>query len=99
MLGVSGIHIDMHVHVVGNGRSGSGCWIRPTGWYGLLGRFMLRHIGLSKIRMDDPAFDESFVARLVELVRSSSLAAESAPMRIWRTRTDSGLKNASLFSS
>ncbi len=65
----------MHVHVVGNGRSGSGCWIRPTGWYGLLGRFMLRHIGLSKIRMDDPAFDESFVARLVELVRSSSLAA------------------------
>ncbi len=67
--------IDMHVHIVGNGRSGSGCWIRPTGWYGLLGRFMLRHIGLRVDGFDDPAFDERYVTHLLELVRRSSFDA------------------------
>lgn len=63
----------MHVHVVGNGRSGSGCWLRPTGWYAWLGRFMCRHIGLEVTGFDDPEFDERYVARLVGWLRTSSL--------------------------
>ena len=64
----------MHVHVVGNGARGSGCWLRPTGWYSLLGRFMCRHIGLGEIGFDSPEFDERYVARLLEVLRSSSVA-------------------------
>jgi hypothetical protein len=38
--------IDGHVHLVGDGRSGSGCWLRLSGAHSLLARFMLRHVGL-----------------------------------------------------
>lgn len=65
--------IDMHVHVVGNGRHGSGCWLRPTGWYAFLGRFMCQHIGLGVNGFDDPEFDQRYVTRLIELLRASSV--------------------------
>lgn len=65
----------MHVHIVGNGRQGSGCWLRPTGLHRALGRFMLRHIGLKVTGFDDPDFDRLYVARLLEQVRESSLNA------------------------
>src|SRR5437867_9989698 len=38
--------IDAHVHVVGNGSGGSGCWVRVRGWHRPLVAIMLRHIGL-----------------------------------------------------
>ncbi|MCG3150071.1 MAG: hypothetical protein PCFJNLEI_03540 [Verrucomicrobiae bacterium] len=63
----------MHVHIVGNGARGSGCWLRPTGWYSLLGRFMCHHIGLKVRTFADPDFDERYLARLLELLRASSL--------------------------
>jgi len=63
----------MHVHIVGNGARGSGCWLRPTGWYSLLGRYMCHHIGLNVAGFHDPDFDEKYVARLLELLRGSSL--------------------------
>src|SRR5438445_27616 len=37
--------IDMHVHVVGNGAGGTGCWLRVSGWHRPLAAFMLRHTG------------------------------------------------------
>lgn len=66
--------VDMHVHLVGNGLSGSGCWLRLDTWHRPLAAFMLRHIGLTSA-LDSPDFDERYVARLLELTRGSSLGA------------------------
>src|SRR5437762_1292408 len=38
--------IDTHVHIVGNGTGGTGCWLRVKGWHRPMAAFMLRHIGL-----------------------------------------------------
>jgi hypothetical protein len=64
---------DGHVHLVGNGRSGSGCWLRLDGlWHRALGEVMRRTIGLeAKATARD--FDESFVGHLAGLVAASSL--------------------------
>lgn len=69
--------IDMHVHLVGNGRRGSGCWLRigATWWQKPLTQHMLSHIGLAGTSLDAPDFDERYVAHLAKLVRGSSLSA------------------------
>lgn len=67
--------IDMHVHIVGNGRQGSGCWLRPTGWYSLLGRYMCWQVGLTVDGFMAPEFDQRYVERLRQLLRESSLDA------------------------
>ncbi|MEO5802578.1 MAG: amidohydrolase family protein, partial [Verrucomicrobiota bacterium] len=62
----------MHVHIVGNGLGGSGCWMRVTGLHRPMAWFMLRHIGLPvSVRSAD--LDRLYVERLLELVRTSSL--------------------------
>jgi hypothetical protein len=67
--------IDMHVHVVGNGARGSGCWLRPRGWQRPFGRFMLHYARLAARGFDDPEFDRIYIDRLLELVGGSSLDA------------------------
>jgi hypothetical protein len=64
---------DGHVHLVGNGLSGSGCWLRLDGlWHRALGEVMRRTIGLeAKATAKD--FDERFVAHLAGLVAGSSV--------------------------
>jgi len=66
--------IDMHVHIVGNGTGGTGCWLRVGKWHRPLAGLMLRHIGLpaSAMRGD---LDRLYVERLLEQVRGSSLEA------------------------
>ncbi len=66
--------VDLHVHIVGNGSSGSGCWIRTPASRWPLQALMVRHIGLpvSALRGD---LDQLYAARLLELVRESSLDA------------------------
>lgn len=66
--------VDLHVHVVGNGSSGSGCWVRVTGWHRLLASYMLHHIGLPGGALVGD-LDRLFIDRLLELVRTSSLGA------------------------
>jgi uncharacterized protein len=66
--------IDMHVHVVGNGTGGTGCWLRVTGWHRPLATLMLRHVGLPANAMTGD-LDRLFIDRLLEQVRSSSLGA------------------------
>jgi hypothetical protein len=66
--------IDMHVHVVGNGTGGTGCWLRVTGWHRPLAALMLRHVGLPAGAMTGD-LDRLFIERLLEQVRSSSLSA------------------------
>jgi predicted TIM-barrel fold metal-dependent hydrolase len=67
--------VDMHVHIVGDGSSGSGCWVRPRGWHLPLAAIMLRHIGLPIPALRRGGLDRLYVQRLLELVRGSSLGA------------------------
>src|SRR5881409_3415618 len=66
--------IDMHVHLVGNGTGGTGCWLRVKGWHRPMAAFMLRHIGLPWGAMSGD-FDRLYAERLLQLVRESSLGA------------------------
>jgi hypothetical protein len=66
--------IDGHIHIVGNGARGSGCWLRLKGAKRLLAAFMLRHLGLPR-DVAQPDFDEIYVERLLALVRESSLGS------------------------
>src|SRR5256714_8116256 len=65
--------VDMHVHIVGNGLSGSGCWLRVKGWHKPMAAFMLKHIGLPRGIIDQASFDQLYVENLLRLVRGSSL--------------------------
>jgi len=66
--------IDAHVHMVGNGSGGTGCWLRLGRARRPFARLMLRHVGLpgGALRGD---LDRLYVDRLLEMVRSSSLSA------------------------
>jgi uncharacterized protein len=64
--------IDMHVHIVGNGSGGTGCWMKLTGLHRPMAWFMLRHIGLPLNTLSGD-LDRIYAERLLELVRSSSL--------------------------
>ncbi len=66
--------IDMHVHVVGNGSAGTGCWYAPTGLTSLLQPLMLREVGLP-LDAASGDFDRLYRERLLEMVRTSSLDA------------------------
>jgi len=66
--------MDMHVHIVGNGAGGTGCWLRVKGWHWPLAAFMLRHVGLPLNAMAGD-LDQLYVERLLRLVRESSLGA------------------------
>jgi uncharacterized protein len=66
--------IDMHVHLVGNGSGGTGCWIRSRRARWFLHALMCRHIGLplTALRGD---LDRLYVELLLRQVRASSLDA------------------------
>jgi len=62
----------MHVHIVGAGAGGTGCWMRVKGWHLPLAAFMTRHIGLSRKAFSQD-LDQLYAENLVRLVRESSL--------------------------
>src|ERR1041385_2065841 len=66
--------VDMHVHLVGNGTGGTGCFLRTPAWKWPMSAFMVRHIGLplSALRGD---LDRLYVEKLLQSVRTSSLDA------------------------
>src|SRR5436190_13319501 len=66
--------VDMHVHVVGNGAGGSGCWVRVSGWHRPLAALMLRHVGLPGNAMAGD-LEGLYIERLLVQVRGSSLGA------------------------
>ncbi len=66
--------IDAHVHIVGNGLRGSGCWMKIGMWHRPLAAFMLRHIGVG-VSTSAAEFDEAYANHLAKLVRESSLGA------------------------
>ncbi|MBV9643430.1 MAG: amidohydrolase family protein [Verrucomicrobia bacterium] len=62
----------MHVHVLGNGKSGSGCRITSRWWQRPFIELMAANIGLAT-SPGDPSLDELYVERLVYWVRDSTL--------------------------
>lgn len=69
------LRYDGHVHLVGNGLGGSGCWLRLDGmWHRVLGEVMRRTIGL-EAKATSPEFDQGFVEHLAGLLAGSSLDA------------------------
>jgi predicted TIM-barrel fold metal-dependent hydrolase len=64
--------IDCHVHLVGNGKKGSGCWIRMNGWHRWLGGYMSRMIGMP-VSFEHEDFDTLYVSRLADYVKESSV--------------------------
>jgi uncharacterized protein len=68
------MRIDCHVHVVGNGSGGTGCWFRPRGVTRLGAPFLLHSVGLprSVLRGD---LDATYAGRILQFVRESSLDA------------------------
>src|SRR5437867_658972 len=66
--------VDMHVHVVGNGSAGSGCWLRVGRWHRPLAALMLRGIGLPSSALNGD-LETLYLARLLDQLRGSSLGA------------------------
>ena len=66
--------IDCHVHVVGNGTGGTGCWYRPRGLtrYGV--PLMLGAVGLPRSALAGD-LDRIYAEQMVKFVRESSLDA------------------------
>jgi len=65
--------IDAHVHLIGNGSAGSGCWLRHRGAQRVLETFMLREIGLTSADLQRN-FDELYVERLRTMIRGAGLS-------------------------
>jgi len=66
--------LDFHVHIVGTGASGTGCWLRVSGWHRPLAAVMLRHVGMAPDAFERN-FDALYVEHLLAQMRSSSLGA------------------------
>lgn len=64
--------VDMHVHLVGNGAGGNGCWLRPGFTHRMLADWMLRQLGLT-VSWRAPGFDSTYVELLVRWLRESAL--------------------------
>lgn len=65
--------IDLHVHIIGDGSSGSGCWIKLGGWNRVLARLMLRDLGIPGSALRG-GLDELYAQRLLSLLKESSLS-------------------------
>lgn len=65
--------IDAHVHVVGTGTGGSGCWYRPRGFTKLGAPWLTRCVGLTARDLHGPDFDRIYVEQLLHYIRTSSV--------------------------
>lgn len=65
--------IDGHVHLIGTGAGGTGCWIRLRGAQKALAPVLLASFGLRLTDLQRPDFDELLVARLLGIIREAGL--------------------------
>jgi hypothetical protein len=65
------MRIDCHVHVVGTGTSGSGCWYRPRGLTRIGAPFLVHAVGLTMRDLHGSDFDRIYAERLLSYVRES----------------------------
>ncbi len=68
------MRIDCHVHVVGNGTGGTGCWYRPRGVTRYGAPLMLRSVGLPRSALTGD-LEGLYVEQMLRFVRESSLDA------------------------
>lgn len=68
-----GMRIDCHVHIVGTGTGGTGCWYRPKGLTRVGEPFLVKAVGLTTRDLHGPDFDRIYAQRLLEFVRGSTL--------------------------
>lgn len=68
------MRIDCHVHVVGNGTGGTGCWYRPRGVTKYGAPLMVRAVGLSPAALTGD-LDAIYAAQVLRFVQESSLNA------------------------
>jgi predicted TIM-barrel fold metal-dependent hydrolase len=68
------MRIDCHVHVVGNGTGGTGCWYRPKGFTRLGAPLLLRSVGLPSAALRGD-LDRLYAEKLLGFIRESSLDA------------------------
>src|SRR5215469_6106697 len=66
--------IDLHVHLIGNGLSGSGCRVQRVWWQEPFVRMMALSIGVDA-SPGDAYLDEAYLRRLRLWLDESSLAA------------------------
>jgi uncharacterized protein len=66
------VRLDGHIHVMGNGRSGSGCWYRPRGFTRLAEPVLLRAMGLPGDAMERD-FETLYERVLLDTLRGSGL--------------------------
>lgn len=88
------MRIDCHVHVVGNGTGGTGCWYRPRGLTRLGAPLMLRAVGLPRSALKGD-LDAIYAAQLLRFIRESSLdaaviLAQDEPYRETGEKIDAG---------
>jgi predicted TIM-barrel fold metal-dependent hydrolase len=71
----SDIRIDSHVHVLGDGSSGSGCWLKiEKVYHKLLAQLAVRGMGLPSSSLDS-GLDNLYAEMLAKMVRESSVTA------------------------
>lgn len=69
------MRIDAHVHILGDGTSGSGCWLKlKKSYHKLLARIIMRSLGVPASALGKQ-IDRLYVERLVQMVRESSIDA------------------------
>ncbi|MBM3855673.1 MAG: hypothetical protein FJ399_21390 [Verrucomicrobia bacterium] len=68
------MRIDCHVHVVGNGTGGTGCWYRPRGITRWVAPYLFRTLALPRAAAEGD-LDRLYAGQLLALVRASSLDA------------------------
>jgi len=68
------VRIDCHLHVVGNGTGGTGCWYHPRGVTKYGAPYMVRGVGLPKSALTGD-LDGLYAAQMLKFVRESSLDA------------------------
>ena len=66
--------IDAHVHLVGDGSGGTGCWHRPRFAGRVMAPFFWHAMGLTRSQVGTD-LDRAYLARLLEFRRGSSLDA------------------------
>ena len=68
------MRIDCHVHVVGNGTGGTGCWYRPRGITRFGAPLLTRAVGLPRAALRGD-LDRLYLEQVLRYVRESSLDA------------------------
>ncbi len=66
------MRIDCHVHAVGTGTSGTGCWYRPRGLTRVGAPFLVRAVGLTLADLRGADFDRVYAERLRDFVRGAA---------------------------